>query len=107
LRTLDVSNNIIEHVDPRLGYLDRLTTFMWMGNLIRMRAWGSMDTEAIKSALRAKADEATLKGIEDDLAELNVNTCRGECAGTLNLTAKVKESPLTEEMISEHLHPIH
>ena len=107
LRTLDVSNNIIEHVDPRLGYLDRLTTFMWMGNLIRMRAWGSMDTEGIKSALRAKADEATLKGIEDDLAELNMNTCRGECAGTLNLTAKVKETPLTEEMISEHLHPIH
>ena len=107
LRTLDVSNNIIEHVDPRLGYLDRLTTFMWMGNLIRMRAWGSMDTEGIKSALRAKADEATLKAIEDDLAELSVNTCRGECGGTLNLTARVKESPLTEEMISEHLHPIH
>ena len=107
LRTLDISNNIIEHIDPRLGFLDRLTTFMWMGNLVRVRAWGSMDTEGIKSALRAKADEATLKKINDDLEELNVNACRGECAGTLNLTAKLKESPLTEEMISEHLHLTH
>ena len=107
LRTLDVSNNVIEHVDPRLGYLDRLTTFMWMGNLIRMRAWGSMDTEGIKSNLRAKADEAILKGMEDDMAALNVNTCRGECGGTLNWTAKMKDSPWTDEIISEHLNPIH
>src|SRR5271156_976865 len=51
LRTLDVSNNLIEHVDPRLGLLDNLTSFLWMGNLIRHRAWGGMDTEGIKSAL--------------------------------------------------------
>ena len=107
LRTLDISNNIIEHIDPRLGFLDRLTTFMWMGNLIRIRAWGSMDTEGIKSALRAKADEATLKKLSDDIAEMNVNACRGECAGTLNLTAKLNETPLTDEMISEHLHSAH
>lgn len=108
LRTLDVSNNIIEHIDPRLGLLDNLTTFMWMGNLVRQRAWGSMDTEGIKSALRAKADEAALKGLNEDLADLKVNaTCRGECAGIVNLTGKLKETPLTEEMIKEHVHANH
>jgi Leucine-rich repeat (LRR) protein len=107
LRSLDVSNNIIEHIDPRLGLLDGLTTFMWMGNLIRMRAWGSMDTEGIKSALRAKADEAVLKGIEEDLAMLKMNTCRGECAGILDLTKKLEETPLTTEMISQHVHATH
>ena len=107
LRSLDISNNVIEHIDPRLGLLDRLTTFMWMGNLIRMRAWGSMDTEGIKSALRAKADEAALKALDEDMGELSVKACRGECAGTLNLTGKLKESPLTEETILEHVHASH
>jgi Leucine-rich repeat (LRR) protein len=107
LRSLDVSNNIIEHIDPRLGLLDELTTFMWMGNLIRMRAWGSMDTEGIKAALRAKADEAVLKGIEEDLAMLKMNTCRGECAGILDLTKKLEETTLTTEMISQHIHATH
>jgi Leucine-rich repeat (LRR) protein len=107
LRSLDISNNIIEHIDPRLGLLDELTTFMWMGNLIRMRAWGSMDTEGIKAALRAKADEAVLKGIEEDLAMLKLNTCRGECAGTLDLTNKLEESGLTQEMVLQHVHATH
>lgn len=107
LRSLDISNNIIEHIDPRLGLLDELTTFMWMGNLIRMRAWGSMDTEGIKAALRAKADEAVLKGIEEDLAMLKLNTCRGECAGTLDLTKKLEESGLTQEMVLQHVHATH
>ena len=107
LRTLDVSNNVIEHVDPRLGLLDNLTTFMWMGNLIRTRAWGSMDTEGIKSVLRAKVEEATLKALDEDFAELKINACRGECAGILNLTGKLHETPLTEEMISDHVHANH
>jgi len=107
LRSLDVSNNMIEHIDPRLGFLDRLTTFLWMGNLIRQRGWGSMDTEGIKSSLRAKADEAAMQNLEDGMADMDVNACHGECAGTLNLTAKLKETPLQEEMISEHLHPAH
>jgi Leucine-rich repeat (LRR) protein len=107
LRSLDISNNMIEHIDPRLGFLERLTTFLWMGNLIRIRAWGSLDTEGIKSALRAKADEEAMKILEDGVGDLDVNACRGECTGTLNLTAKLEEMPLTEEMISEHLHPAH
>ena len=107
LRTLDISNNIIEHIDPRLGLLDELTTLMWMGNLIRMRAWGSMDTEGIKSALRAKLDEATLEGIEGDLGNVNISKCKGECGGTLNLTGKVEEHPLTKETFTEHIHPSH
>lgn len=107
LRTLDVSNNVIENVDPRLGFLDRLTTFMWMGNLIRARGWGSMDTEGIKSILRAKADEAALQEIDGDFAELNIDACRGECGGTLNLTGELKEDQLTEDMISRHIHPTH
>lgn len=107
LRSLDISNNVIEHIDPRLGLLDRLTTFMWMGNLIRMRAWGSMDTEGIKSALRAKADEAALKAMDEDMGDLSVKACRGECAGTLNLTGKLNQDPLTEDTISEHVHGSH
>jgi len=107
LRTLDVSNNLIEHVDPRLGLLDNLTSFLWMGNLIRHRAWGGMDTEGIKSALRAKVDKAILNGLEEDFAGLNVDACKGECGGMLNLTGKLNETPLTEEMISEHVHPTH
>jgi Leucine-rich repeat (LRR) protein len=107
LRSLDLSNNVIEHIDPRLGFLDRLTTFLWMGNLLRVRTWGSMDTQGIKSALRAKADEDAMKTLEDGMADMDVDACHGECGGTLNLTAKLKEMPLTEEMISEHLHPTH
>jgi Leucine-rich repeat (LRR) protein len=107
LRTLDIANNVIEYIDPRLGFLEELTTFMWLGNLIRMRAWGSIDTEGIKSALRAKADEASLEGIVDDLATLKVDACRGECAGTLDLTKKLDCSPLTREMIELHCHPTH
>ena len=107
LRSLDVSNNMIEHIDPRLGFLDRLTTFLWMGNLIRQRGWGSMDTDGIKCTLRAKADEAAMQDLEDGMADMDVNACHGECAGTLNLTAKLKETPLQEDMISEHLHPAH
>ena len=107
LRSLDISNNVIEHIDPRLGFLDRLTVFMWMGNLIRMRAWGSMDTDGIKSALRAKADEAALTTMDEDMGELSLKACRGECAGTLNLTGKLNESPLTPEKISEHVYASH
>jgi Leucine-rich repeat (LRR) protein len=107
LRTLDISNNIIEHIDPRLGLLDELTTFQWMGNLIRSRAWGSMDTEGIKSALRAKADEAVMREISEDLANARLNACRGECHGILDLSGKIKEMPLTEEMLSEHVHLNH
>jgi Leucine-rich repeat (LRR) protein len=107
LRTLDISNNIIETIDPRLGLLDDLTTFLWMGNLIRTRAWGSMDTEGIKSALRAKADEAILRGVNEDLANLKVSSCRGECVGILDLTNKVKETPVTKEMLMEHVHANH
>lgn len=106
LRTLDISNNIIEHIDPRLGFLDGLTTLMWMGNLIRVRAWGSMDTEGIKSALRAKADEAALEGTED-LATPKVNACHGECGGTLDLTKKLDGQELTKEMIEAHMHSTH
>lgn len=107
LRTLDVSNNIIEHIDPRLGLLDDLTTFMWTGNLIRQRGWGTMDTDGIKSALRAKADEAVLKGIADDLALMNVNTCHGECGGLLDLSTSLKETGLREEDIVRHVHGTH
>ena len=107
LRSLDISNNVIEHIDPRLGFLDRLTTFMWMGNLIRMRTWGSMDTEGIKSALRAKADEAALNALDEDMGDLSIKGCRGECAGTLNLTGKLSQEPLTDETISEHVHGAH
>jgi Leucine-rich repeat (LRR) protein len=107
LRTLDISNNMIEHIDPRLGLLDDLTTFMWTGNLIRHRGWGTMDTEGIKSALRAKADEAVLKGIADDLALMNVNTCHGECGGVLDLSKSLKETGLREEDIVRHVHVTH
>ena len=107
LRTLDVANNVIEHVDPRLGFMDELTTFMWLGNLIRIRAWGSMDTEGIKSSLRAKADEVSLEGVVEDLATLKVDACRGECAGILDLTKKLESTPLTQETIESHIHATH
>jgi Leucine-rich repeat (LRR) protein len=108
LRTLDISNNIIEHIDPRLGLLDDLTTFMWLGNLIRQRNWGSMDTEGIKSALRAKADEAVLKGIEEEIALMNVNTCHGECGGVMDLSQKLKDKDgLSEEEVVRHVHAGH
>lgn len=107
LRTFDISNNIIEHIDPRLGLLDDLTTFMWQGNLIRQRNWGSMDTEGIKSALRAKADEAVLKGIEEEIALMNVNTCHGECGGVLDLGKKLKDKGLKEEEVLRHVHAGH
>jgi len=107
LRTLDISNNIIEHIDPRLGLLDDLTTFMWQGNVLRQRNWGSMDTEGIKSALRAKADEAVLKGIEDEIALLNVNTCHGECGGVLDLSKKLKDRGLSKEEVVRHVHAGH
>ena len=107
LRTLDVSNNLIEYVDPRLGLLHNLTSFQWMGNLIRQRGWGGLDTEAIKSSLRAKVDDGTLTGVEEDSAGLKVDACKGECGGMLNLTGKLNETPLTQEMISEHVHTAH
>src|SRR5579871_3916389 len=107
LKTLDVTNNIIEHIDPRLGFLENLSTFMWMGNLILIRAWGSVDTEGIKSALRAKADEALLEGVVEDLGMLKIKPCRGECGGTLDLAKKLESDPLTRETIEAHIYPTH
>ena len=80
---------------------------MWMGNLIRIRAWGSMDTEGIKSALRAKADEALLEGVVEDLGMLKIKPCRGECGGTLDLAKKLESDPLTRETIEAHIYPTH
>jgi Leucine-rich repeat (LRR) protein len=48
-----------------------------------------------------------LKGIEEDLAMLKLNTCRGECAGTLDLTKTLEENGLTKEMVSQHVHATH
>ena len=80
---------------------------MWQGNVLRQRNWGSMDTEGIKSALRAKADEAVLKGIEDEIALLNVNTCHGECGGVLDLSKKLKDRGLSKEEVVRHVHAGH
>jgi Leucine-rich repeat (LRR) protein len=106
LRTLDISNNMIETIDPRLGLLEELSSFMWMGNLIRIRAWGGMDTEGIKAYLRAKADEAVLEALAEEVAGMKVS-CRGECGGTLDLTKQLQGVEITAEMFLEHSHAAH